>query len=45
MTILECAECGAPAEVRDEFTLPSTDGPVRHVVTSCVNRHHLTVIV
>ena len=35
-------ECLAPAEVVDRFDLPSTEGPVRHVVTSCLRRHHIT---
>lgn len=42
---MTCQECGAPAEVRDEFTLPSTDGPVLHLFTACENRHYLTRII
>jgi hypothetical protein len=38
---LVCPEpaCEAPAEVIDEFTLPSTSGPTAMVRTFCVQRH------
>ncbi|MGH3628775.1 MAG: hypothetical protein ACRDRL_15245 [Sciscionella sp.] len=32
-------ECGLPAEVVDEFVLPSTSGPVLHRATLCVGGH------
>jgi hypothetical protein len=32
-------DCSAPAEVYAEVTHGSTDGPVRHARTFCVNRH------
>jgi hypothetical protein len=33
---------GAPAEIVDRWTWPSTDGPVEHVKTMCVNGHGFT---
>jgi hypothetical protein len=42
LEFVPCPECGLPAEVADEFTLRSTDGPVVHVVTHCVGGHWLT---
>jgi hypothetical protein len=36
LQLTTCPECGAPAEVIDRFTLPSTHGPVEHVKTRCV---------
>lgn len=41
--LVSCAECGLPAEIVDRFVLESTSGPVPHVATRCVLRHHLTV--
>jgi hypothetical protein len=35
-----CPQCGLPAEIRESFCLDSTDGPVEHVVLSCVDAHH-----
>jgi hypothetical protein len=35
-----CPQCGLPAEIRERFCLQSTDGPVDHVVVSCINDHH-----
>ena len=32
-------DCPAPAEVYAEAALDSTDGPVRHARTFCLNRH------
>lgn len=43
MIIVDCPECGLPAEVIDDFTLPSTDGPVRHRASVCLNHHHITM--
>lgn len=34
--------CGAPAEVLDEWRLPSTDGPVTLLRTLCARRHAFT---
>lgn len=31
--------CESVAEIVDVFDLPSTDGPVRHRVTRCVQMH------
>jgi len=41
LELATCPEptCGAPAEVTDRFTLPSTDGPIEHVTTYCASRH------
>lgn len=40
---VSCPECGAPAEVVDHFTLPSTHGPVAIVKVWCVTRRWFTV--
>lgn len=32
-------DCSAPAEIYAEVALESTDGPVRHARTFCLNRH------
>ena len=40
LTVISCPECGVPAEITDRFSLPSTDGPVAHVATSCIAGHH-----
>lgn len=34
--------CDELAEVVDDYTLPSTDGPVRHIATACVRKHHVS---
>ena len=41
LELIDCPDpnCGVVAEVTDLFLLPSTDGPVEHVATYCVNRH------
>jgi hypothetical protein len=39
---IPCPQCGAPARVTERFRLHSTDGPVEHVKTGCVNHHWLT---
>jgi hypothetical protein len=39
MRLTTCPECGATAEVLDEGTVSSTDGPLRHVRIQCVRRH------
>lgn len=41
--LVGCPECGAPAEIVDQFVLPSTGGPVEHVKVQCVSRHWFTV--
>jgi hypothetical protein len=40
--IIPCPECGAPAQISDRFWLDSTDGPLEHLKTGCVNNHWLT---
>jgi hypothetical protein len=40
--IVSCPACGAPAEITERFWLDSTDGPLEHLKTGCVNRHWLT---
>lgn len=32
-------DCGAPAEVTERFTMPSTDGTVVHIKTICARQH------
>lgn len=39
LVLTDCPGCGAPAEEVDRFDLPSTDGPLTHVLTLCVNKH------
>ncbi len=39
---IPCPQCGAPAQITDRFRLNSTDGPVEHLKTRCVNNHWLT---
>lgn len=36
MDVVDCPECGLPAEVTSRFTLESTDGPVEHVRIRCI---------
>jgi hypothetical protein len=38
---VSCPErnCQAPAEIVDRFVLASTDGPVEHAQTVCLNGH------
>jgi hypothetical protein len=40
LTLVSCPECHVPAEITERFTLPSTDGPVDHVVVCCAAGHH-----
>jgi hypothetical protein len=40
LTVIACPQCQVPAEITDRFTLPSTDGPVAHVVVGCAVGHH-----
>ena len=39
---IPCPQCGAPARITERFRLDSTDGPVEHLKTGCVNNHWLT---
>jgi hypothetical protein len=41
--LVSCPECGAPAEVVDRFTVPSTHGPLEIVKVWCVTRRWFTV--
>jgi hypothetical protein len=45
LDLIQCPDptCRALAEVIDRFSLYSTDGPVEHVRTRCLQRHHFTV--
>ena len=45
LTVIPCPDCGVPAEVTERFSLPSTDGPVRHVALSCAAGHHFRMAV
>lgn len=40
LTLIACPDCGAPAEIAERFSLPSTDGPVPHIVVDCAAGHH-----
>lgn len=40
LTVISCPDCGVPAEITERFSLPSTDGPVDHIVVHCVAGHH-----
>jgi hypothetical protein len=39
---IPCPECGASAQITERFWLDSTDGPIEHLKTGCVNNHWLT---
>jgi hypothetical protein len=39
---IPCPECGAPSQITERFWLDSTDGPIEHLKTGCVNNHWLT---
>jgi hypothetical protein len=39
---IPCPQCGAPARITERFRLGSTDGPIQHLKTGCVNNHWLT---
>jgi hypothetical protein len=39
-TLVSCPDCGVPAEITGRFDLPSTDGPVDHIVVQCAAGHH-----
>lgn len=38
--LVSCPDCGVPAEITERFCLPSTDGPVEHIVLHCAADHH-----
>jgi hypothetical protein len=40
LVLIACPECSNPAEVTDRFMLPSTAGPIGHVVIDCAAGHH-----
>src|SRR5215475_1512018 len=40
LSLISCPECDAPAEITERFRLPSTDGPVEHIVVQCVADHY-----
>jgi hypothetical protein len=40
LELVGCPECTGPAEITDRFVLPSTAGPVGHVVIYCAAGHH-----
>jgi hypothetical protein len=40
LILVACPECASPAEITDRFVLPSTAGPVGHVVLDCAAGHH-----
>ena len=44
LVIITCPEegCDAPAEIFDRWAFASTNGPVVHVRTRCLEGHHLT---
>lgn len=41
--LVGCPElgCDALAEIVDDYCLPSTSGPVRHIATCCVRGHRV----
>jgi hypothetical protein len=39
---IPCPECGGAGRMTERFWLDSTDGPVEHLKTGCVNNHWLT---
>ena len=39
---IRCPQGGAPAWITERFWLDSTDGPVEHLKTGCVNNHWFT---
>lgn len=43
ITLVDCPECGLPAEIRDRFHLSGTSGPVAHVKTMCAISHVFTL--
>ncbi len=41
LEFVDCPECGFPAMVEHRFSVASTEGPVTHAVTFCVQLHRL----
>lgn len=41
--LVSCPDCGVPAEITERFCLPSTDGPVDHIVVHCAAGHHFAM--
>jgi len=41
--LMECPQCGLPAEITDRFVLGGAPGPVEHVKIVCVTRHWFTL--
>ena len=41
--IISCPQCGAPARITERFRLDSTDGPLEHLKSGCVNHHWFTM--
>lgn len=39
---IPCPQGGASARITERFRLDSTDGPVEHLKTGCVNNHWFT---
>jgi hypothetical protein len=39
LTVCPEPRCSSPAQIVDRSALQSTDGPVEHVRTRCLNRH------
>jgi hypothetical protein len=39
VSLVSCPDC-VPAEITERFGLPSTDGPVDHIVVHCAAGHH-----
>jgi hypothetical protein len=39
LTAISCPDCDVPAEITERFSLPSTDGPVGHIVVRCAAGH------
>jgi hypothetical protein len=35
--------CGALAEITERYTVGSTDGPIEHVSTHCLQRHRFVL--
>jgi hypothetical protein len=41
-TLLNCPECGLPAEIVDRFTLDGSPTPVEHIKLVCIAGHWFT---
>jgi hypothetical protein len=40
--LLDCPQCGLPAQIIDRFTLGGSPGPVEHVKIACLAGHWFT---